>query len=61
VEGSCEHGNEPSGYIKCYEVLVSTVRTGVVALLRLEVRNLVLKNVCLGEGGESVFNDPVSS
>jgi hypothetical protein len=21
VEGSCEHGNEPSGYIKCWEVL----------------------------------------
>jgi hypothetical protein len=22
VEGSCEHGNEPSGFIKCWEVLV---------------------------------------
>jgi hypothetical protein len=22
VEGSCEHGNEPSGSIKCCEVLV---------------------------------------
>jgi hypothetical protein len=21
VEGSCEHGNEPSGSIKCWEVL----------------------------------------
>jgi hypothetical protein len=21
VEGSCEHGNEPSGCIKCWEVL----------------------------------------
>jgi hypothetical protein len=21
VEGSCEHGNEPSGFIKCWEVL----------------------------------------
>jgi hypothetical protein len=23
VEGSCEHGNEPSGSIKCWEVLES--------------------------------------
>jgi hypothetical protein len=21
VEGSCEHGNEPSGFIKCWEVI----------------------------------------
>jgi hypothetical protein len=21
VEGSCEHGNEPSGFIKCWEIL----------------------------------------
>jgi hypothetical protein len=21
VEGSCEHGNEPSGSIKCWEIL----------------------------------------
>jgi hypothetical protein len=21
VKGSCEHGNEPSGFIKCWEVL----------------------------------------
>jgi hypothetical protein len=22
VEGSCEHGNEPSGTIKCWEILL---------------------------------------
>jgi hypothetical protein len=21
MEGSCEHGNEPSGFIKCWEIL----------------------------------------
>jgi hypothetical protein len=21
VEGSCEHGNGPSGYVKCWEVI----------------------------------------
>jgi hypothetical protein len=20
VEGSCEHGNEPSGFVKCWEI-----------------------------------------
>jgi hypothetical protein len=24
VEGSCEYGNEPLGFIKCWEVLVAT-------------------------------------
>jgi hypothetical protein len=27
VEGSCEHGNEPSGSIKCWEILFRYTRT----------------------------------
>jgi hypothetical protein len=59
VEGFCEHGNEFSSYIRCWEVLVSTIRTGVVALLRTPQPNLVHKNVTFGGGG--VFNDAISS
>jgi hypothetical protein len=25
VEGSCEHGNEPPGFIKCWEILEYTI------------------------------------
>jgi hypothetical protein len=26
MEGSCEHGNEPCGFIKCWEILSVAVR-----------------------------------
>jgi hypothetical protein len=65
VEGSCEHGNEPSGSIKCWEVREWLLKNGSAPRLSSQVS--ISHLWASGEGGggwkytnsdEKAYSDP---
>jgi hypothetical protein len=62
VEGSCEHGNEPSGSIKCWEVLEWLhnwwlLKKGSVPRVMMMTRNVSLDEFSSEEEKLLYFNN----
>jgi hypothetical protein len=53
MAGSCEHRNEPSGSIKCWEIRCTTSKT--TSKLNLHAVDKDLKNPAVGEVKELFF------